>query len=175
MLALIAITFCVSLAFHNINLFGFDRFNSIIPPSCSLTCLPYGPFQSSTLSNSLKNKTDSKLRRYAPITTQKKLVSSNQSKRSGLLVILLPALNAQARLLFAALPFFLDRMMQYYPPINLVALAALSSTIGTRLLGTFLWSTATISFGSMLYDSFVLGADWSPSWSQADSFAVLFG
>ena len=95
--------------------------------------------------------------------------------RSGLLVKLAPTLATQFQLVRTAVPFCVDRMVQYIQPLNLVMLATLSKPRGIRALQYGLLASIGLGGLKMLQDSFAAGSNWLPAYAQEDSYAVVTG
>lgn len=95
--------------------------------------------------------------------------------RSGLLVYLVPAFSSQYQLLRTAVPFCVDRMVQYMQPLNLLILSALSKPSGINLLRAGLWASIGLGGFKMLQDTYIAGSNWLPAHAQADSYAIVTG
>lgn len=79
---------------------------------------------------------------------------------SGLLLVLAPTIAYQLRILQAALPFCIDRVMQYVQPLNFFFLSVISSQRGLEVTKTSLWIGIGIGVAQMLRDTFRTGALW---------------
>ena len=96
--------------------------------------------------------------------------------RSGLLVILVPAVLTQAFILQRILPFFVDRLVQYLNP-TLIAISMLLQNPRTLdVVQSGIWSVVSIGGAYMLYDTFQTGSSWSPlAPPETETFALITG
>jgi hypothetical protein len=100
--------------------------------------------------------------------------------RSGLLLMIMPVLVAQLRILRTTFPFVVERLSQYVnPPLALLtALAVLrpwSAWNGAAYLRGALWASVAVGGVFMLYDSYTAGASWRALQGQQDSYALVTG
>ena len=96
--------------------------------------------------------------------------------RRGLLVYILPSLLTQVETLQKAIPFVLDRFIQYIQPLNVLSsVLLLRQSIGLRVIETSLW--AGIGFGAlwMIFDTYSTGPKWLPCQARNDSHAIIIG
>lgn len=96
--------------------------------------------------------------------------------RSGLLVILVPAVLTQAFLLHRVLHFFVDRLVQYLNPALIGVSLLLRSPRTLDILQSCIWSVISIGGAFMLHDTFKTGSSWSPlAPPETEAYALITG
>lgn len=95
--------------------------------------------------------------------------------RRGLLLILIPIVTTQFRILQSAFPFCIDRFLQYSHPINLLLLTTISSTTGIRIMKSVLIAGTLLGVIKMLQDTYLYGPNLLPILPQPDSYALITG
>ena len=153
---------------------GFNRRAPNAPPR-----LPWARSRSSdALPISYTNDTVSpldSLDAYLLSTTLRRWKSFSEG-RSGLLVILVPAVLTQAFILQRILPFFVDRLVQYLNPTLIAISMLLQSPKTLDIVQSGIWSVISIGGAYMLYDTFKTGSSWSPlPPPERETFALITG
>ncbi len=95
--------------------------------------------------------------------------------RSGLLVLLVPAMISQMIILRTAVPFLIDRLSQYLQPLYIGTLITLFQPQGPNIIKSVLLSGIAIGGMFMLIDTYQTGSSWVPLQPQSDSYAVVTG
>jgi len=95
--------------------------------------------------------------------------------RSGLLVLLVPAMISQMIILRSAVPFLIDRLSQYLQPLYIGTLITLFQPQGPNIIKSVLLSGIAIGGMFMLIDTYQTGSSWVPLQPQSDSYAVVTG
>ena len=95
--------------------------------------------------------------------------------RHGLLIFLVPAIASQYEVVKTFAPFCLDRMMQYFQPLNVMVLAAMTRPKGLKTLRIGLWTSIGIGGFKFLQDAYTAGSSWLPARPKDDSYAVITG
>lgn len=95
--------------------------------------------------------------------------------RSGLLVVLVPAMISQMIILRTAIPFLVDRLSQYLQPLYIGTLITLFQPQGPKLIKSVLLSGIAVGGMFMLIDTYQTGSSWVPLQPRDDSYAVVTG
>lgn len=99
----------------------------------------------------------------------------NTANRSGLLIYLVPAVLSQLIVLDKALPFVINRVVQYVQPTFIALLFSLSSLRSIRLVQTIMLASISTGIACMLVDTYQAGANWAPLHAKCDSYALITG
>lgn len=134
---------------------------TIVNETNAVTAIANSPPSNTTISKSQSSKAVKK--------------KSSTRPRSGLLLILLPAIAAQLSVLKIAMPFIAARLSQYMSPINVIMSFTLQHRYGRMFTNSFLWGSLFLGGIFMIIDTFALGAAWSPLTPTGESYALVTG
>ena len=120
-----------------------------------------------------QTSTENRWKRFQ--SSSKAVLRKAMEGRRGLLMIIVPILATQFRILQSAFPFCMDRVWQYSHPFNLFMLSALYSSLGLRVLKYSLWTGVAVGLLKLVQDTYKYGPNLLPILPQEDSYALVTG
>ena len=109
------------------------------------------------------------------LTFIQKWWDNNTKGRSGLLLLLVPIFIGQLRLVCAAIPFVIDRSIQYINPFSLATLFVTLQPKGLAYLQISLLTSMGLGIVAMMKDSYFTASSWLPIFPRQDSYAIVTG